>query len=79
MLGPVNLGLPVIASQPIPLTVKANQAVTIPHGLSRQLHGWLVIWSTAPVHLSIVDPLADTSQQLVLMPDQDAIIKLVLL
>ena len=70
---------PTISTDSFEVTVVANTPVTITHGLGRQIEGWLVIWQTAPVSLSVVDAAADTRQTLVLLPDQSANIRLVLL
>jgi hypothetical protein len=71
--------LPGIATETISLQVSTGVPVTIPHGLGRQIEGWLVVWQTAPVVFSVQDPAADTARELVLVPNASAIVRLVLL
>lgn len=60
---------PLLTSDLIELDLTAAVGVRISHGLGRQIKGWLVIWSTAPLTLSVLDPDADTKTELVLVPD----------
>lgn len=71
--------LPIISTTLIPLEVQAGVAVTVAHGLGRQVGGWLVVWQSAPVNFHVVDPKADTANQLILMPSASAAVRLVLL
>lgn len=54
------MGVLAWATDPIPLTVSPGEVVRVPHGLNRQVAGWLVVWATAPVVLSAPFPGADT-------------------
>jgi hypothetical protein len=71
--------IPKISSEPIELETTASQPVTVKHGLGRQVAGYVVIWSTGPVQLYVQDPAADTSRELVLIPDATVRLRLVLL
>lgn len=71
--------IPQLATDLIPLSVTAGVAVTIPHGVGRQLAGWLVIWQDSACVFSIQDPAADSSRELVLVPSGTASVRLVLL
>lgn len=71
--------IPAIATDPIELTVQAGVAVSIPHGLGRQVAGWLVIWRTAACEFTVQDPAADSRRELVLVPSGSASVRLVLL
>lgn len=68
-----------IVTDPVPLDVQAGVPVTVTHGLGRQVSGWLVVWSDAPVQLYATDPDADTRQVLTLTPTASARVRLVLL
>ena len=68
-----------IVTDPIELSVQAGVPVTVSHGLGRQVAGWLVIWTDAPVSLSVPDPDADTRQELTLVPTASARVRVVLL
>ncbi len=70
---------PQIATDVIELSVTAGVAVTIPHGLGRQIAGYLPIWKSAPCEFSIQNPAADSSRELVLVPTGTASVRLVLL
>ncbi len=71
--------LPVISTAALDLQVTSGKPVRIAHGLGRQVEGWLVLWQTAPVAFSIQDPGADTAQELVLVPNASARVRLVVL
>ena len=71
--------IPQFATDPIELAVIVGVAVTIPHGLGRQVAGFLVIWKTAPCDFTIQNPIADSSKELVLVPSGSATVRLVLL
>lgn len=71
--------IPAIATDPIALDVVAGVAVTIPHGLGRQVAGWLVIWQDAACAFAVQDPAADSRRELVLVPSGSASVRLVLL
>jgi hypothetical protein len=68
-----------IATDPIELTVTAGVPVTIPHGLGRQVSGWLVIWQSVPIDFYVQSPVADTARELVLIPTASAAVRVVLL
>ena len=71
--------IPAIATDPIELSVTAGTPVTIPHGLGRQVTGWLVLWQNAACGFTVQDPAADSRQALVLVPSGTAKVRLVLL
>jgi len=71
--------IPQFATDPIELAVSAGVVVTIPHGLGRQVAGWLVIWRDAACDFTIQNPIADSSRELVLVPNGSATVRLVLL
>lgn len=71
--------VPELSSEPIELEVTASQAVRIPHGLGRQVVGWLVVWQSAVCNFFVQDPAADSSRELVLVPSATASVRLVLL
>ena len=71
--------IPQLATDPIPLSVIAGQAVTIAHGLGRQIAGYLPIWKSAPCEFTVQDPAADSSREIVLVPSGTASVRLVLL
>ena len=43
--------LPSFQTRPITVTVTANQAFTIEHGLGRPVAGWVVVDQTAPARV----------------------------
>lgn len=63
----------------IPLELTAGQPVTVRHGLGRAPKGYLVIWSDAPVALTVTDPEADARTALTLTPSATCSARLVLL
>lgn len=67
------------SSDPIELDVTNGVAVTIKHGLGRQVAGWLVIYQTVVVSFVVQDPDADTRKELVLVPNASGFVRLVLL
>lgn len=71
--------IPAIATDPIEMSVTGGVAVTIAHGLGRQVAGWLVIWRSAECEFVIADALDDSSKELVLIPSGTAKVRLVLL
>ena len=71
--------IPAIATDIIALSVTAGVAVTIPHGIGRQIAGYLVIWRSAPCVFTVQNPAADSSKILVLVPSGTANVRLVLL
>lgn len=71
--------IPAIATDPIELSVTAGVAVTVSHGLGRQVAGFLVIWRDAPCELTVQNPQADSSRELVMLPSGSANLRLVLL
>lgn len=71
--------IPAIATDIIALSVTAGVAVTIPHGIGRQIAGYLVIWRSAPCVFTVQNPAADSSKTLVLVPSGTANVRLVLL
>jgi hypothetical protein len=71
--------IPQLATDPIELTVTAGLAVTLAHGLGRQIAGYLAIWKSAPCEFTVLDPAADSSRELVLVPSGTASVRLVLL
>ncbi len=71
--------IPVIATDLIELNVTAGTPVTIPHGLGRQITGWLILWQDAACVFTIQDPAADNRQALILVPSGTAHVRLVLL
>lgn len=73
-----NLNIPQIATEAIELDVTTGVPVTIPHGLGRQVLGWLVIWQDVACQLEIQDPAADTTRDLVLVPTASASVRVVL-
>lgn len=70
---------PEIATEAIELAAVEGEPMRIPHGLGRQVEGYLVIWRSAPCELHVQDPAADTSTQLVLVPSGTATVRIVLL
>lgn len=71
--------VPAISTAAIALTVAAGVPVRIAHGIGRQIEGWLVLWTTAPVDFHVQDPSADSAQELILVPNASASVRLVLL
>jgi hypothetical protein len=71
--------IPEIATDVIYLLATAGKPITIKHGLGRQVAGYLVVWRDAPCDFTIQDPAADCRQELVLVPDGTANVRLVLL
>jgi len=71
--------IPKISTDIIELNVTAGTPITIPHGLGRQVAGWIVLWQEAPCDFTIQDPAADSRQELVLVPSGTAHVRLVLL
>lgn len=71
--------IPGIATDIIELGLVAHEPIRIPHGLGRQVAGWLVIWRDQYVELKVQDPAEDTSRELVLIPSATANVRLVLL
>lgn len=71
--------IPQIATDIIALSVTAGVAVTIPHGLGRQVGGYLVVWRSAPCDFTVQNPAADSNRELVLVPSGTANVRLVLL
>lgn len=71
--------VPQLSSEPIELEVTASVAVRIPHGLGRQVVGWLVVWQAAVCNFYVQDPTADSSRELVLVPNATTSVRLVLL
>lgn len=71
--------IPALASDPIELSLTAGVAVTVRHGLGRQVAGWAAIWKSAAVDLYVQNPNADTRAELVLVPTATAKVRLVLL
>jgi len=71
--------LPRISSEPIEITTETGKPITIKHGFGRQLAGWLVIWSDAPISFYVHDNSLDTSQEVTLVPSASAFTRLVLL
>jgi hypothetical protein len=69
---------PEISTDPISLDVTAGFAVTVRHGLGRQVVGWQIIWKNAAVDFFEPNPAADTRAELVLMPTATAKVRLVL-
>lgn len=67
------------ATDAIPLDVTAGVPFTLTHGLGRQVRGYLVVWSSAPVQCSVTDPAADTRKTLTLTPTASCALRLVLL
>lgn len=67
------------ATDPIELDVTSGSPVTIPHGLGRQIAGYLVIWQTVSTGFTVTDPDADSSKELVLTPDATGKVRLVLM
>lgn len=70
---------PAIATEAIALTVVAGQAVTLAHGMGRQIEGFIVIWRDAPCELYVQDAAKDSSKELVLVPTASANVRVVLL
>lgn len=68
-----------IVTDPIELDVQASVPVRIPHGLGRQVAGWLVIWQSALISFFVQNPTADSSRELVLVPSASGSVRLVLL
>lgn len=73
------MAIAALSTDIIELAVQAGQAVSIPHGLGRQIAGYLVVWRSAPTTLYVQDPSKDTSKELVLVPTATASVRLVLL
>ena len=71
--------IPKLNSEAIELSVTAGTPVTLPHGLGRQIAGYLVIWKSAACDFTVQDPAADSSRELVLVPTGTASVRLVLL
>jgi hypothetical protein len=71
--------LPTIVTEPIEVAVTAATPFTLPHGLGRQVAGWLVIWADADVTCHVADPAADSSQELALVPSATCNLRIVLL
>lgn len=71
--------IPELSTDAIALDVQVGVPVTIKHGLGRQVRGYLVIWQTAVCALRVADASADTSTELVLIPDAASSLRLVLL
>ena len=71
--------IPKISTDLIELSVTAGTPVTIPHGLGRQVAGWLVIWQSAACVFTVQNPAADSSRELILVPSGTANVRLVLL
>lgn len=70
---------PQIATDAIALTVTDGVPVRLPHGMGRQVEGWLVIWQDAAVVLRVQDAAADSSKELVLVPSGSGRVRVVLL
>jgi hypothetical protein len=70
--------IPQISSAPIEVVVNDAQPLRIVHGFGRQIIGGLVLWQTTPVAFSIQDPAADTANEIVLIPNASATVRLVL-
>lgn len=71
--------LPVIATDYVELNVTDGEVICIPHGLGRQVGGWLVVWKDAPVDFTVHDAGADSAQELVLIASGTARARIVLL
>jgi hypothetical protein len=71
--------IPSIATDPIEVDVLDSVPFTIRHGLGRQAAGWLVLWCDAPVALYATGAEVDPRQELELIPDASARVRLVLL
>lgn len=71
--------IPRIATDLIEVQTVAGEPFTLTHELGRQVGGWLVVWSTAPISLHVTDAAADTRQRLTLTPSASATVRLVLL
>ena len=66
-------------SDAVELSVTAGTPVAIPHGLGRQVKGWLLIWCTVPVEFFVADAAADTRRELVLVPSATCDVRLLLI
>ncbi len=71
--------IPQISTDPIELAVVNGVAVTVRHGLGRQVAGWIVVWASAEINFYVSNPLADTRAELVLVPTGTGNVRLVLL
>lgn len=72
-------GIPDISTAALHLSVVSGEPYTITHGFGRQVVGWLVLWQTAACDFVVQNPLADTRQQITLIPSATADVRLVLL
>ena len=68
-----------LTSDPIERTVVAGEPFTLDHGLGRPIRGYLVVWATAPVAVTVPDPTADTRISLTLEANASCDLRLVLL
>lgn len=71
--------IPQFATDQIDLSVTAGVPVTIPHGLGRQVAGYVPIWKSSACEFTVQNPAADSSRELVLVPSGTASVRLVLL
>ena len=69
-----------ISTKPIQLACVSGVPIVIPHGIGRQLNGWLIVWkSVAGLDLVVLDPNADTSNSITLVPSATGLVRIVLL
>lgn len=62
----------------IEASVSAGVPLVLEHGFGTPPNGWLVIWADTYVSFRVQDPAADARRTLVLIPDADANVRLVL-
>ena len=67
-----------LASDPITVAFTAGQPLRLRHGLGREPKGWLVIWADNFVTLRAGE-VADPRQELELVSDATALVRLLLL
>jgi len=67
-----------LTSDPIQLQLRAGFPYTLRHGMGREPKGWLLIWSDAHASLRAV-PSDKPNEELVLVSDADAHVRLLLL
>ncbi len=70
--------IPSISTDAIELDVTAGEAVVVSHGLGRQVQGWICIWSDSFIQFRAAEPDADSSRELVLVPNASGRARLVL-
>lgn len=71
--------IPSFASDPIELVITDAVPFTVRHGLGRQALGWVVVWADVPVLLYATGGEADPRQEIELVSNASARVRLVLL